>query len=629
MVILPAKLVTINMLSIASIVASILGGLYCATDVKAVPLHESVANTVLEKRQSVGPSSDSVYQTRFPNVTWDNAAWQVRTTHLDQGHYQSRMHIANGYLGINVAALGPFFEVDTPVNGDKINGWPLFQERLTFASIAGFYNVQPETEGTNFPWLNQYGGESVISGIPHWGGLILDLGDGVYLDASTDSKTISNFSSTLDAKAGVTVWEFVWTPAKPGNVSFEIAYTMFAHKLYVGQGLVQLHVRSSGDHNLSVVSVLDGTSAVRTDFVEKGEEDGHIYTAVRPSGIKYVTAFVYASMTGSSEVDPSSLEIVSEKPYLGANESSIAQAARVSLKAGKTAVITKYVGAASSDGFLDPRTVAKNAALKARSAGYSLSLGAHIAEWATVFPDDSVDDYTFPENGTLPADEFIIESAITAVLNVYYLLQNTIGQDALSNANDAPIDTNSIPVGGWSSDSYAGFIFWDAEIWMQPGLAASHPQSVKQIAKYRVERYAQALANAQTSYQSSRNDTEFSRDAAIYPWTSGRFGNCTGTGPCFDYEYHINGDIAQEFVNYWVTSGDTEFFETELFPVYDSIAKFYSELLVKNGSTYQLYNMTDPDEYANGGKAGDHLLICSAYLSYYSIQWWFYTSTYC
>ncbi len=606
MVILPAKLVTINMLFIASIVASILGGLYCATDVNAVPLHESVANTVLEKRQSVAPSSDSVYQTRFPNVTWDNAAWQVRTTHLDQGHYQSRMHIANGYLGINVAALGPFFEVDTPVNGDKINGWPLFQERLTFASIAGFYNVQPETEGTNFPWLNQYGGESVISGIPHWGGLILDLGDGVYLDASTDSKTISNFSSTLDAKAGVTVWEFVWTPAKPGNVSFEIAYTMFAHKLYVSQGLVQLHVRSSGDHNLSVVSVLDGTSAVRTDFVEKGEDDGHIYTAVRPSGIDYVTAFVYASMSGSSEVDPSSFEIVSEKPYLGTNESSIAQAARLSLKAGKTAVITKYVGAASSDGFLDPRSVAKNAALKARSAGYSLSLGAHIAEWATVFPDDSVDDYTFPENGTLPADEFIIESAITAVLNVYYLLQNTIGQDALSNANDAPIDTNSIPVGGWSSDSYAGFIFWDAEIWMQPGLAASHPQSVKQIAKYRVERYAQALANAQTSYQSSRNDTEFSRDAAIYPWTSGRFGNCTGTGPCFDYEYHINGDIAQEFANYWVTSGDTEFFETELFPVYDSIAKFYSELLVKNGSTYQLYNMTDPDEYANGGEAGDH-----------------------
>ena len=137
---------------------------------------------------------------------------------------------------------------------------------------------------------------------------------------------------------------------------------------------------------------------------------------------------------------------------------------------------------------------------------------------------------------------------------------------------------------------------------IQPGLAASHPQSVKQIAKYRVERYAQAKANAQTSYQSSRNDTKFSNDAAVFSWTSGRFGNCTGTGPCFDYEYHINGDIAQEFANYWVTSGDTQFFQTELLPIYDSIATLYSELLVKNKTFYTLKNMTEPDEYANGGR---------------------------
>ena len=67
-----------------------------------------------------------------------------------------------------------------------------------------------------------------------------------------------------------------------------------------------------------------------------------------------------------------------------------------------------------------------------------------------------------------------------------------------------------------------------------------------------------------------------------------------------DYEYHINGDIAQEFVNYWVASGDTEFFNASLFPVYDSIATFYSEVVTKNGSYYALTNMTDPDEYANG-----------------------------
>ncbi len=584
-----------------SFALSLLGILLLESDTNAVSVHEHIARSAQEARRSAASSSCSVYKTRFPGVTWDNSAWQVQTTNLDQGHYQSRMAIANGYLGINVAALGPFFETDTPVAGDIINGWPLFSQRQTFATISGFFDSQPTTNGTNFPWLNQYGGESVISGVPHWGGLIVDLGNGEYLDSSVNSSTISHFKSTLDAKAGVTMWEFDWTPVKFG-ISFRIAYIMFAHKLHVNQGFVQLQITPSKDCIVSVVNVLDGTSAVRTAFFEKGTDGSQIYTAVKPNGIEDIVAYLYAAIHGSAELDLLSLETVSDQHYVGANESSIAQTATASLKAGRTTVVSKFVGGASSDGFQNPQAVAKAASLKALTTGFHRSLISHATEWASVFPDDSVDDYTFPQNGSLPTDRFIIESAITAVLNPYYLLQNTVSENALAFVDNAPIDTNSMSVGGLTSDSYAGLIFWDAEIWMQPGLAASHPQAVKQIAKYRVERYAQAKANAQTAYQSSRNDTTFSKDAAVFSWTSGRFGNCTGTGPCFDYEYHINGDIAQEFANYWVISGDTKFFKHELFPIYNSIAKFYSELLVKNGSDYVLNNMTDPDEYANGGE---------------------------
>lgn len=305
-------------------------------------------------------------------------------------------------------------------------------------------------------------------------------------------------------------------------------------------------------------------------------------------------------MEGSAEVDAPSLAVVTNKAYIGVNQSSIAQAVNAALKAGQTTTVTKYIGGATSDGFLDPQRTAQGACMQAIETGFEKSLATHMEEWAVVLAPDSVDNYTFPENGTLPNDTYIIESAITAVLNNYYLLQNTISANALSIASNAPIDTWSISVGGLTSDSYAGLVFWDAEIWMQPGLAVSHPQAVKQIANYRVERYGQARANAQTAYQSSKNTTSFSSDAAVFSWTSGRYGNCTGTGPCFDYEYHINGDIAQEFANYWVASGDTEFFNASLLPIYNSIATFYSEVLTKNGSSYVLTNMTDPDEYANG-----------------------------
>ena len=375
---------------------------------------------------------------------------------------------------------------------------------------------------------------------------------------------------------------------------------MFAHKLYINQAFVQMTITPSQDCNATIVNVLDGTSAVRTNFTKSGLDGAAIYSSVTPYNVHNVTAYIYTAMDASAEVNASALALVTDKLYIHTNDSSIAAAAPASLKAGTTTTVTKYVGGASSDGFLDPQSTAQGACMQAMENGFEKSLASHVEEWAVVFPTDSVDNYTFPENGTLPSDAYIVESQISAVLNTYYLLQNTISANALSNVSNAPVDTWSISVGGLTSDSYGGLVFWDAEIWMQPGLAASHPQAAKQIANYRLERYGQAKANAQTAYQSSQNATTFSSDAAVYSWTSGRYGNCTGTGPCFDYEYHINGDIAQEFANYWVVSGDTKFFNESLFPVYDSIATFYSEVVTKNGSQYALKNMTDPDEYANG-----------------------------
>jgi trehalose/maltose hydrolase-like predicted phosphorylase len=129
---------------------------------------------------------------------------------------------------------------------------------------------------------------------------------------------------------------------------------------------------------------------------------------------------------------------------------------------------------------------------------------------------------------------------------------------------------------------------------MQPGIAASHPEAAQIITNYRVAKYSQARENIHTAFTSSKNNTHFSDSAAIYSWTSGRFGNCTGVGPCFDYEYHLNGDIGLSFINQWVATGDTTFFKETLFPIYDSIATMFSNLLEQNGTSWTLTNMTDP-----------------------------------
>jgi trehalose/maltose hydrolase-like predicted phosphorylase len=315
---------------------------------------------------------------------------------------------------------------------------------------------------------------------------------------------------------------------------------------------------------------------------------------VRPNGIANVTAFIYTNLTGSSDVDLSSRKLVSDKPYVGANQSSIAQSVDVSFKAGKPVRVTKYVGGASTDAFADPQQVAKQAVLSGMNNGYARSLRAHIAEWASVMPDNSVDSYASPGNGSLPADSYIIDSSVIAVANIYYLLQNTVGQNAIKQAGGAAVNVDSISVGGLTSDSYAGLVFWDADVWMQPGLTTSHPEAAERITNYRVEKYGMAQENIMTNYAGSQNKTQFSSSAAIYPWTSGRFGNCTSTGPCWDYQYHINGDIGLSLINRWVTTGDTQTFKDAHFPIYDSVATLYADLLVRNGSTWTLKNMTDP-----------------------------------
>ena len=407
----------------------------------------------------------------------------------------------------------------------------------------------------------------------------------------------------MDYHNAVLNWSYTWTPN--GGAGIEVEYSMFVHKLHVNQAAVQLRLTAKEDTDVSVIDVLNGDCALRTEFVDKAYEDvlPMIWTAVSPNGLPDVHAYVYSALVGDDSCHPENRTQVTDDSVIGANSSSIAQAVPVSLRAGQTTTVHKYVGAASSDAFEDPQNMALRAAWAASQAGWSTMLESHSAEWHSIMTSDSVDDYRFPDNGSLPDDPNVIELAISAVTNPFQLLQNTIGPNSIDAAdgNDM-LAVNSISVGGLYSDSYAGLIFWDAEVWMAPGLVVAFPQAAKQFAQYRVEKFAQAQRNIKTAYQSSQNETnKFSPSAAVFPWTSARFGNCTGTGPCFDYQYHLNGDIGLQLFNYWTVTGDTQYFKNQLFPIYEAVAQLYADVVTYNDTTamYELYNATDPDEYAN------------------------------
>ncbi|KAI0147590.1 glycoside hydrolase family 65 protein [Xylariaceae sp. FL1272] len=533
----------------------------------------------------------SLYSTRYPGVTWDNDARTLTNTIPDNADWRAQSFVSNGYVGSSFASTGPF-----PYFYNASAGWPLFDARITFGTIAGFFDEQPTTSGSNYPWLYQYGGDSVISGIPNWGSLVLDLGDGAYLDGSVDQSLLSNVVLTQDFRRGLASYSYTWTPKN--SCGFNVSFVVAADKLHVNRAYVQMQVTSEEDVNATIVNILDGATALRTDFVEKGTKGSAIYSAVSPFGVSNVTAWVFAALD-SPDVDLTQLSESTDRPFISKNTSTMAQSLPVMLEADKTITVTKYVGVASTDAFPAPKDQAYNEMSSALETGFDQAILEHVEEWSVVMPDHSVTSFSDPDTGLLPPN--LIERQITNVVALFMLLMNTVSENAFNYVDQAPVNIWGISVCGLTSDCYAGQKFWDEDVWMQPFLAASHPFPAKQIALSRTSQYAQALANAQTSYTSSKSNTTFSQNAAAYPWTSGRDGNCTATGPCFDYEYHLNGDIVRSFINYWSSSGDDSFFQESLLDITNSVATFYSELLELNSTTntWELKNMTDPDEYAN------------------------------
>lgn len=488
-----------------------------------------------------------------------------------------------------MAAAGPFFEYDkneTHPDGDEpANVWPLFSRRLSFATIGGFYDVQQNGSGTNYPWLNQYGWESFIAGIPHPTGILFTFGNQT-LDATVSNTSISYFESSLSFKTGVASWSYIWSP--PGvssdfNVSFRAIFSRVIPNLIA----VEAQITPSTDVEGSVTDVLDGRSAVRSYLAGKSldENSTSMITSVHPDGLANITAYLVSTAQFDNGFTNQSSRDEASAPIVSANDTTIGQTFNVSLKAGQTASFYKYVGVASNDKFENAEAVARQASQAGSSAGWEALLNQHTAAWGQLMTEAAVDNFTDPATGMLPEDGEITILQIASVANTYYLLQNL--QPDGSGLND-----DSISVGGLSSESYAGMIFWDADYWMAPGLNLNFPDYSKQITNFRLKQYEQSKVNAALN--------GYPNGSALYPWTAGRYGNCTGTGPCVDYEYHLNYDITFNLLQQYNITQNKTWFDNGPRQVIESVALMTGELLQWNETTqtWWLHNMTDPDEYA-------------------------------
>lgn len=390
----------------------------------------------------------------------------------------------------------------------------------------------------------------------------------------------------MNFKTGVATWDYTWTPEDNGT-SFDVSYEVFFSRVNPNIIAVKASITSSSDISGNVTDLLDGRSAARSYLNSKGldSDTTSIYSSVHPDGLADITAWLVSTAVLDNTWTNAGSRSESDASWLPTNDTTIGQTFNLSLKAGHQATFYKYIGVASTDKFTDAESVAREASANAADAGWEDLLKEHKDAWAEIMTDDAVDDFRDPETGELPADPAVRILHIASVANVYYLLQNL--QPDGSGLND-----NSVSVGGLASDSYAGLVFWDADYWMAPGLNLAFPDYAKQITNYRVKQHPQAIANAKLN--------GYPDNSSLYSWTSGRFGNCTGTGPCVDYEYHLNYDICFNIFQQLNITQNQTWFDNGPKQIIETTAGMTGQLLTFNETTgtYWLHNCTDPDEYA-------------------------------
>lgn len=161
--------------------------------------------------------------------------------------------------------------------------------------------------------------------------------------------------------------------------------------------------------------------------------------------------------------------------------------------------------------------------------------------------------------------------------NLYQLLQS-VGKDSISN----------IAAKGLSGEGYEGHYFWDTEIYILPFFTLCYPKLAKQLLRYRYTILDHARKRAR--------ELGHKRGAA-YPWRTITGEECSSYFPAGTAQYHINGDIAYSYVQYYLATGDMDFIKEFGAEVIFETARIWLEIGHFDRDLFKIDTVTGPDEY--------------------------------
>ena len=161
--------------------------------------------------------------------------------------------------------------------------------------------------------------------------------------------------------------------------------------------------------------------------------------------------------------------------------------------------------------------------------------------------------------------------------NLFQLLQ-AVGKDSKSN----------ITAKGLSGEGYEGHYFWDTEIYILPFFTLCYPELAKGLLKYRYTILDKARQRARELGH---------KKGAAYPWRTIIGAECSAYFPGGTAQYHINGDIAYSYIQYYLATGDVDFIKECGAEVVFETARIWIQIGHFYKGQFKIDAVTGPDEY--------------------------------
>jgi trehalose/maltose hydrolase-like predicted phosphorylase len=260
----------------------------------------------------------------------------------------------------------------------------------------------------------------------------------------------------------------------------------------------------------------------------------------------------------------------------GGREIAVAARDRIGTALGHR-MVERLAGWSSTRAGEDSSRDAMRRLAEADAMGFDALLAAHRQAWAQRWKDAEV----------------IIEGDPGAQLAARFAVFHLLSAAAESGES-------AVGARGLTGDAYAGHVFWDADVFVLPALAALRPAAARAMLEYRIRRLPaarkaaadQGLRGARFPWESAGDGRDVTprevrgRGGGVIPIT---------TGP---HEEHIVADVAWAASHYAAWTGDEDFLAGAGRDLVTETARFWACRIRTDGEGHgHLDGVEGPDEY--------------------------------